>query len=219
MSRILPLFAVAVLAALASPAFAQKAPAAKKLYCWTEGGRKVCGDALPANAVDSERTEINAKSGLPTAHLPRALNDAERESAQAQAERERLAAMEREATRRREMAMVESYASETELRRAYENRLALSAGTLKASQMAVSGLRLSLVNLLQRANEAELTGKPVAAPLAQNIRRQHDELQRQQRLLAQLQREADEIEGEFEDTLARYRALKTPPAAMAAAQG
>ena len=34
----------------------------KKLYCWNEGGRKVCGDALPANAVDSARTEISAKS-------------------------------------------------------------------------------------------------------------------------------------------------------------
>ena len=40
---------------LAPAATAQQAgkDKAKKLYCWNEGGRKVCGDALPATAVDS----------------------------------------------------------------------------------------------------------------------------------------------------------------------
>lgn len=211
MSKIHTLFTAALLTALASQAFAQKSDApAKKLYCWNEGGQKVCGDALPASAVNSERTEINARSGMPTAHYPRALNESERAAAKQQAEADRISALQAEAQRRREMAMVESYASEDDLRRAYENRLSLSAGTLKASQMAVSGLRLSLLNLLRRANESELMGKPVATPLAQNIRRQHDELKRQQRLLSQLEREATEIEGEFEDTLSRYRTLKTP---------
>ncbi|MGH8082333.1 MAG: hypothetical protein ACREP7_17285, partial [Lysobacter sp.] len=65
------LIAAAVLFALASPvALAQDKPA-KKLYCWNEGGRKVCGDALPAHAVDSARTEISAKSGLATAEVGR----------------------------------------------------------------------------------------------------------------------------------------------------
>ena len=36
------------------------AVAQKKLYCWNENGKKVCGDALPAEASDSARTEISA---------------------------------------------------------------------------------------------------------------------------------------------------------------
>ncbi|MFD0739877.1 hypothetical protein ACFQZQ_11350 [Lysobacter koreensis] len=209
MSKLHPLFATALLAMLGSHALAQNAPS-KKLYCWTENGRKVCGDALPAEAVDSARTEISAKSGLATGRVDRAPSADERSAAAAQAELDRQAALAKEARLRREMAMVESYASEAELRRAYEHRISLSAGTVKASRMSVAALRQSLLTLLRRAGESELAGKPVARPLAENIRAQHGELLRQQGMLVQQQREAGEIEGEFGDALARYRALKTP---------
>ena len=210
MSKIHPLFTAALLATLASQALAQKAGApSKKLYCWNESGRKVCGDALPAGAVDSERTEISARSGLATGRVDRAPSETERAADAAQAELDRQAAVAADAKRRRELAMVESYQSEAELRRAYEHRLSLSEGTLKASKMAVSGLRTILVSLLSRAGEAELMGKPVPAPIAKNIRSQHEELVRQQQRLVEQEREANEIEGEFADTLARYRELKS----------
>lgn len=203
----------AALVALAGPAAAQKSDGAgKKLYCWNENGRKVCGDALPATAVDSARTEISARSGLATGRVDRALTAEERAAATAQVEAQRQAAFAAEAQQRRELAMVESYASEADLRRAYEHRLSLSQGTLQASRMAVTGLRQSLLSLLRRAGEAELMGRPVAKPLGDNIRAQRAELLRQQRMLADHQREAVEVEGEFADTLARYRALKTPAA-------
>lgn len=197
------------LVAFAGPAAAQKSDGAgKKLYCWNENGRKVCGDALPATAVDSARTEISARSGLPTGRVDRALTAEERAAAAAQAAAQREATLAAEAQQRRELAMVESYASEDDLRRAYEHRLSLSQGTLQASRMAVTGLRQSLLSLLRRAGEAELMGRPVAQPLGDNIRAQHAELLRQQRLLADHQRDAAALEGEFTDTLARYRALK-----------
>lgn len=204
-----------LLLALAPLALAQKAGTApaKKLYCWTENGRKVCGDALPATAVDSARTEISARSGLPTGHVDRAPSADERVAAAAKAEADRQDALANEARLRREMAMVESYASETELRRAYEHRISLSEGTIKASRMSVVGLRQSLLTLLKRAGDAELSGKPVAKSLTTNIRQQHDELLRQQNMLVQQQHDASTIEGEFADALARYRALKMPAAA------
>lgn len=201
------------LVALAGPAAAQKSDGAgKKLYCWNENGHKVCGDALPATAVDSARTEISARSGLPTGRVDRALTAEERAAAAAQAEARREAALAAEAQQRRELAMVESYASEDDLRRAYAHRLSLSEGTLQASRMAVTGLRQSLLSLLRRAGEAELMGRPVAKPLGDSIRTQHAELLRQQRLLADHQRDAAALEGEFADTLARYRALKVTAA-------
>lgn len=223
MSKIHPLFAGALLVVLAhvlaSHALAQKGPPAKKLYCWNENGHKVCGDALPADAVDSARTEISAKSGLATGRVDRALSADERAAAAAQTELDHQATLAKEARLRREMAMVESYASEVELRRAYEHRISLSEGTVKASQMSVTGLRQSLLTLLRRAGESELAGKAVAKPLADNIRTQHGELLRQQGMLVQQQREAGEIEGEFTNALERYRALKTPPAAAASNGG
>ena len=46
-------FAMAVLGT--GIAWAQTPPSEKKIYCWNEGGRKVCGDALPASAANSAR--------------------------------------------------------------------------------------------------------------------------------------------------------------------
>lgn len=216
------LLAGALLLVLAPLALAQKTgSAAKKLYCWTENGRKVCGDALPANAVDHARTEISAKSGLATGSVDRAPSADERAAAAAKAEADRQATLAKEAELRREMAMVESYAGEAELRRAYENRIALSEGTVEASRMGVAGLRQSLLTLLKRAGEAELSNKPVTPQLAGDIHLQHGKLVRQQNMLVQQQRDASNIESEFADALARYRALKaaTNPAPSAGAAG
>ena len=78
MSHANSILAAAVALALlgSGPAVAQK-----KLYCWNENGKKVCGDALPAEASDSARTEISASSGLRTGQVSRALTDAERSAA------------------------------------------------------------------------------------------------------------------------------------------
>ena len=78
----------ATLAALAlacvGSATAQNPPA-KKIYCWDEGGRKVCGDALPASAANSARTEFSARTGLATGEVGRALTADERAEAAAAA--------------------------------------------------------------------------------------------------------------------------------------
>lgn len=200
----------AMLLVLAPAAQAQETPTAKKLYCWNENGRKVCGDALPATAVDSERTEFNAKSGLATAKVDRALSEQERTAAAALDAAAKEAQAAEEARIRRELAMVESYTSEGELRQAYVNRVELNKGSIQTAQMSVTGLRQSLVNLLRRAGESELASKPVPKPLQDNIQQQHGELLRQQKLLGQLQTEAGKIQGELNQALARYRELKTP---------
>jgi hypothetical protein len=211
------LLAGTMLLALAPLATAQQAAApAKKLYCWSENGRKVCGDALPSTAVDSARTEISARSGLATGRIDRSLSPEERAAAAAKSEAEQQAALAEAARLRRELAMVDSYATEGDLRRAYEHRISLSEGTVEASRMGIDGLRQSLLTLLKRAGEAELAGKPVAPPLAANIHAQHDLLVRQQAMLVQQQHEAGLFEGEFANALARYRALKSPAKAAVA---
>src|SRR5690606_39263527 len=61
-----------VLAVLPLAAAAQKA-SDRKLYCWQENGVQVCGDTIPATALDHARTEINARSGARTGQVDRAL--------------------------------------------------------------------------------------------------------------------------------------------------
>jgi hypothetical protein len=187
----------------------------KKLYCWNEGGRKVCGDALPASAVDAARTEINSKSGMATAAMGRALTPEERAAAAMQAKAEADAAAASAAEQRRLMAMVETFQTEDDLRRAFDARVSLNRDAVQTARMGIDGLRQSLVSLLRRAGEAELGSKPVAKKLAADIRAQHSQLLAQQAALATLQRESATIQSQLQDAVTRYRELKPQPAAIA----
>lgn len=214
MNKLYAPLALALMAALvATPAGAQDAAKGKKkLYCWNEGGRKVCGDALPATAVDSARTEISARSGMPTSQVGRALTAQERLAAAAQAELDRQVQFKAAAQRMRERAMAESYASEGDLRRAFNDRIALLDDTIKATQLSIGGLRQSLITLLRQAGESELAGKPVPANLTGTIQTQHAELLRQQTMLASHRENRSEIDAELASALRTYRALRAPKA-------
>ena len=137
------------------------APGEKKIYCWNEGVRKVCGDALPASASNSARTEISSRSGLTTGRMDRALTGSERSAAEVAAEVARKQAEALALQQRRDLAMVESYMTEADLRRAYGERTILLDETLKASKLGLSNLRLSLLALLRQAGDRELGGEPV----------------------------------------------------------
>lgn len=209
MNRLQILAAGAALAVLASAAGAQEEK--KKLYCWNEGGRKVCGDALPAHAVNEARTEISARSGMATARVERALNAEERAAAR-EAEREaRRMAMAEEARKRRDHAMAESYATEEDLRKSFQERIVLLDETVKASQLGIEGRRQSLVSLLRKAGESELSGKPVGAKLSEDIRSQHDELLHQQDMLKQQMIERSLADQDLDAALERYHAVKRRP--------
>lgn len=195
---------------LATALHAADAPT-KKLYCWTEHGHKTCGDALPASAVDAARTEINSRSGMATAAVGRAMTAEERAAAAAQAQANADAAAASAAEQRRLMAMVESFPTEDDLRRAFEARVSLNRDAVKTARMGIDGLRESLVALLRRAGEAELNAKPVPKKLAEDIRGQHGQLLAQQAALATLERESATIQSQLQEAVARYRELKPQP--------
>ena len=209
-------FGVAALAGSGGLRAQAKAGTEKKIYCWNEGGRKVCGDALPAEAANSARTEISARSGLRTGQVSRALSDDERSAAALAQEQARLQAEAMQ--KRRDLAMVESYATEADLRRAYGERTELLDETLKASTLGVTNLRLSLLNLLRQASDRELSGDIVSKSLTTTIRDQHVELLRQQQILASQRLDRAALDDDLKDALLRYRALKAPPGAAATAK-
>ncbi|GAB3373846.1 hypothetical protein GCM10027431_26010 [Lysobacter rhizosphaerae] len=219
MNKLYAPIALALTAALLSaPAGAQEA-VKKKLYCWNEAGRKVCGDALPASATDSARTEFSAKSGMTTSQVGRALTPEERAAAAAQATIEQQTQFQLAAQRMREHAMAESYATEADLRRAFNGRIALLDDTIKATQLSIGSLRQSLISLLRQAGEAELAGKRVPANLAGTITTQHNELIRQQAMLVTHRQDRGEIDAELAHALQTYRALKGPKAAAGPGDG
>jgi hypothetical protein len=188
----------------------------KKLYCWNENGHKVCGDALPAEAATSARTEFSAKSGMHTGEVARALTVEERAAAALAAEQAQVAADAEAARKRRDLAMVESYATEADLRRAYGERIGLLDDALKTSVLGEANLRLSLTSLLDQASDLELSGKPVPPVLISKLRSQHDELARQARILGEQERDRAALDGDLADAVTRYRLLKQPQSGNAA---
>lgn len=212
--------AVLALCGMGNAAAQATAPTQKKIYCWNEGGRKVCGDALPASAVDSARTEFSVKSGLATGHVDRALTDDERSAAAIAAVEARRQAEAEAMQKRRDLAMVESYMTEDDLRRAYGERTALLDETLKASRLGVSNLRLSLLSLLRQAGDMELANAPVTKKLTDSIQHQHAELLRQRQILLAQEEDRVELDRELADSLRRYREMrgsdKNTPAAPSA---
>lgn len=204
-ARLATILAAAVL--LAPSGATSAAPQGKKLYCWEEEGRKICGDALPADAADNARTEFNARTGTKVGEVARAPTPEERaalETAQDKAAREAKDDAER---LRRELAMVESYATEDELRRAFRNRITLMDDTVQASRLAIGNLRQGLLTRLRRAAELELTGKPVDKELAAAIATQHAALGRQREMLAGQLEERAMLDAELESAVVRYREL------------
>ncbi len=210
------------LLALAMPAhaLAQKAPPAeKKLYCWEENGTRVCGDALPAEAVNKARVEFNAKSGMRTGEVQRAMTDEERAAAAEEAERQRAEAAAAETRKRTEKAMLTSYATEADLRRVFDERIALLDNSVETAKYNIAGLREGLVTLLQGAAEKELAGHKIKPETTADILKRHNELLRLQRLQADYERRRRELDGEIAETLQRYREIKGIAAPAVATTG
>ena len=201
------------LAACAFAAHAQKQGASsQKLYCWNDRGTRVCTDALPPEQAAGARTEISARSGRPVGEIQRALSAEERAAAFSADQAARLSADAETARLRRDLAMVESYASEADLRRAFNERIVLIDESIKTSVLSEANLRRGLVSLLAQASNLELTGRPVARPLQDNILKQRADLTQQVGILAQQRRDRGLLDADLDAALQRYRDLKNPRA-------
>lgn len=204
--RTIDSFAGILLAVLPLAAAAQTAE--RKLYCWDEGGVQVCGDTVPQDALDRERTEISAQSGARTGHVPRALTADERAEAAAQARIAAEAELAEAERLRRDLAMVESYVTEADLRRAYGERIILVEEAVKTSELSIGNLRQSLLSLLRQAAERELAGEAVGKALADGIQSQHTDLLRQQIILEQQRADRASLGSDLDAALVRYREMR-----------
>ena len=214
----MPLILALVLVAPA--ALAQEKAPAKKLFCWQEKGQRVCSDALPAEAVNAAREEISATSGLRTGGVERAMTEEERASAAIEAQQRQMDAAAAETRRRTDAAMLLSYRDENDLRRVFNDRIAIVDNNVRTARYNTVSLRDGLVSLLQTAGNQELAGRPVAPELAANIRQRHAELVRTRRLQHSFETQRSTLDVEITDIMQRYRAMKgTSPDAVEEAAG
>ena len=220
MSRVVSILSAALLLATPWLAAAQQQPrparaeVAKKLYCWNEGGQRICSDALPAEAVNNAREEFSASTGQRRGEVQRALTGEERADAAVAAAQARLDLMARETRQRTEQALLANYTDEAELRRVFSERMAILDNNVTTARFNVASMRDALFNALAVAGDRELAGGKVTDKQAATIRERHGELVAQRRMRTTFERERAALEGEIEDTLQRFRLLKglQPPA-------
>ncbi|KOR44303.1 hypothetical protein ADT25_11155 [Xanthomonas oryzae] len=203
--------AVAAPFAVAPPASARDKAAARKLYCWNQNGARVCSDTLPPEAVNQARDEFNVKSGMRSAEVQRTMSSDERAAAAA-SEQQRQADLAAEQMRQRtDQAMLMSYQSEDDLRRVFNERIAIVDNNIHTARFNVTSLREGLASLLRSAGDRELAGQAVADKLAADIQQRHRDLMAQLRLQISFEQQRVALDGEIADILQRYRAMKEPP--------
>lgn len=203
------LISAAVVSTLLAAAVAGAQEKPKKLYRWVDKDGKVqFSDALPPEAVDQARTEINPESGMATASIERALTEEERIAKEkADSEKARIAQDEEQA-RMTEEAMIASFQTEEELKRSFQVRVDLMRQTLDAIEAGIGSQRASLTGLLAQASEAELAGRPVNAKQTGTIRELHSEMIKQQQMLVLKQGELEDLDAELARLIDRFREIK-----------
>lgn len=213
LSRLIPVLLVASLAA--GTVDAQKKE--RKLYRWVDKEGKVhYDDTLPTDALEQARKEYSSRTGATTARVDRALTQEERTALAEQARTDAEAAAMVEQQRRSEEAMLSSYATESDLRAAYDERISLLKQTLESTDVGMKALRGSLASLLAEASESELANRAVNKKRAGTIRTLHNELVKQQVFQKNRQVELMSLDAEFARVLTRYRELRSAEAAPAA---
>lgn len=209
---------LAVMAAVLAAGAAGAEEKAKKLYRWVDKDGKVqFSDALPPEAVDQARTEINSDSGVATATVDRALTPEERMAKEALDAATASATKEAERIKQTEEAMIASFQNEDELKRSFKIRTELLQQTLDAIEAGIGSQRASLASLLADASEAELAGKPVNPKQASSIRELHVEMAKQQQMLVLKQGELVDLDAELVRLVNRFRQIKGDGAAPAPA--
>lgn len=204
---LLPLLGLSLAVAAQSPKNAGST-AQKKLYCWDQGGQRICSDTLPPEAVNAARDEFSASSGQRKGQVNRALSDEEKADAHLEQARLQADQAAEQSRRRTEQALLSSFNSEAELRRVFDERLSLSENHVQTAQYNVTSLRQGLASMLAQAGERELQGYPVKDDVAAAIVQRKRELTSQQRLLGVFTQQQRDLDSEITQTLTRYRELK-----------
>jgi hypothetical protein len=205
------LLTTAVALALAAPAGAQETK--KKLYRWVDAQGKVqISDTLPPELVGTERREINPATGRTTGTVARELTPEEKVALAAEAQRSEEEALRLAEQKRNEDAMLASYLTEEDLKRAYGERISLLKQTLESTDVSLMSLRSSLAMQLADASETELAGRTVDANRLAKIRELHDELLKQRQFQANRHVELMSLDAEFVRMLERYRLRRSEDA-------
>lgn len=177
----------------------------KKMYKWTDQqGNVHYSDQIPPEAKEYARERISDQ-GVSIDRVERAMTPEELAAQRAAEEKAEADAKAAEAQRKADEALLNSYASEEDLTRSYNQRVDLLEQTLEARSIEIGVREKGLAQLVAQAAEMERAGRVVSDTLKQTIAGERTEIERQKEFMKSKEGEREAARAEYEHNLERYR--------------
>lgn len=178
---------------------------AAKLYKWVdEDGNVTYSDRVPPDQAKQAREELN-QEGITVKQVDRAKTPEELAAQYKVEEEARLAKLSAEEQRRRDKALLDSYASESDLTRAYNQRVDLLQQTIEAREVEIGLREQGMTKLVAQAAETERSGRAVPEALKQMIDGERKEIDRQRSFVKEKKIELIKAKDDYDRDMARYR--------------
>lgn len=177
----------------------------KKLYKWTDQeGNVHYSDQIPPEAKEYARERLSDQ-GVAVERTDRAMTPEELAAQKAAADKAEAEAKVAEEQRKADEALINSYASEEDLTRAYKQRLDLLGQTIDARHIEIAAREQSLQTLVAQAAEMERSGRAVSDALKQMIASERVEIDRQKAFLVKKEAEKITAKTDYDRDMARYK--------------
>lgn len=206
------LFLVALTGSVAASA------AGTKIYCWTDDkGARTCSDVMPPEEVNRQHKVVNDQ-GITIKSVDRAKTaeeiEQQREETEAQEHAEMLKTRQETEQRRRDQMLLQVYASEADLQRMRDDRMAALDTDIQMSQSTIKNQQASLDALLARAADEERSGEPADEQLQRDISDLRKQIEQQHTFIQRKQEGKEQVEEQYQADLQRFRELhETDPTA------
>ena len=171
-------------------------------------------DKMPPEAIDKGRVELN-KQGIPVKKVDPAPSIEQRRAVQAEAERLKETSKEREATERRDRALLQSYTSESEIDLARSRALATIDSQLQSSQAYLAQLTRRRAEL--DSKKTALGDKPSPPALERELESIQSELAKHEAFVSEKKQEVANVTARYDSDKQRWRELRAIADANAAA--
>jgi hypothetical protein len=201
--------ALALGALVAASAPAQQPKPASKIICWTDASGKVigCGDKVPPEYEGSATRELDRRG------VTRKTTDTAEAEAKRAAEKEATAKQREEENRRfaeqrrRDMALLNTYASEKEIDQRRDREVQEVDRILRQFEELHKSATARRDTALERAVAADKAGKP-SDVLRDEAARAEADMEKIEKSIAAKNREKEEIRARYAATKQRYLALR-----------
>ncbi|HEU4663234.1 MAG TPA: DUF4124 domain-containing protein [Dokdonella sp.] len=202
------ILALAACFAASGPAAAATAGKDHNRYKWRdEQGNLHYSDSVPAEAAKFGY-DVVSPGGIVVKHVDRAKTSEELAAAKAAALKAEAEQRIAEQRARDDEQLLGNYPREEDLRHAQQQQLDMLNQQIKSSQVSLRNQEQSLAELLDRAAEAERTGKELPGDQARQLAAMRKKVDLQKEAVARQEADRDRTSSHFEEEVAHYRELK-----------